>query len=361
MHQLRRHLHAAHGLNVWYATAMGLCGCLGLLLLGFISYWCFMLRQDSRRRRSVVLLSNSYESSHLLQRASLDWPSSMTTSSMMTLPLSSSSTSLYLSPIPEELRSMCSEDVRDEFDDFNRDKEFVQDFCDQSEYVRLSIHSISIPRLHTYLLHHRDYVWLDKPALYMGKNRSKRMYLLGRATSSLAQLTSRGRLGGGGESKHVLCSLFPTTAAAMQAEDLSALRAFFHYVQEQCPHVLPVLGIHLVPSTDKVMVLTPYVPQGSLKDYIYHRCKTAVVQVHDVFGAIFQSTASTGPPPTIESLLSLPLFRKHALQRGNRPTFARRDQMLKTVDGVVGKQLPRDAVARSRSQDGALPIVLQVA
>ncbi|RHY80657.1 hypothetical protein DYB26_011994, partial [Aphanomyces astaci] len=278
MHQLRRHLHAAHGLNVWYATAMGLCGCLGLLLLGFISYWCFMLRQDSRRRRSVVLLSNrnSYESSHLLQRASLDWPSSMTTSSMMTLPLSSSSTSLYLSPIPEELRSMCSEDVRDEFDDFNRDKEFVQDFCDQSEYVRLSIHSISIPRLHTYLLHHRDYVWLDKPALYMGKNRSKRMYLLGRATSSLAQLTSRGRLGGGGESKHVLCSLFPTTAAAMQAEDLSALRAFFHYVQEQCPHVLPVLGIHLVPSTDKVMVLTPYVPQGSLKDYIYHRCKTAV-------------------------------------------------------------------------------------
>ncbi|RHY60176.1 hypothetical protein DYB34_011020 [Aphanomyces astaci] len=187
------------------------------------------------------------------------------------------------------------------------------------------------------------------------------MYLLGRATSSLAQLTSRGRLGGGGESKHVLCSLFPTTAAAMQAEDLSALRAFFHYVQEQCPHVLPVLGIHLVPSTDKVMVLTPYVPQGSLKDYIYHRCKTAVVQVHDVFGAIFQSTASTGPPPTIESLLSLPLFRKHALQRGNRPTFARRDQMLKTVDGVVGKQLPRDAVARSRSQDGALPIVLQVA
>ncbi|RHY97523.1 hypothetical protein DYB26_011135, partial [Aphanomyces astaci] len=83
--------------------------------------------------------------------------------------------------------------------------------------------------------------------------------------------------------------------------------------------------------------------------------------VHDVFGAIFQSTASTGPPPTIESLLSLPLFRKHALQRGNRPTFARRDQMLKTVDGVVGKQLPRDAVARSRSQDGALPIVLQVA
>ncbi|RLO09765.1 hypothetical protein DYB28_004521 [Aphanomyces astaci] len=205
MHQLRRHLHAAHGLNVWYATAMGLCGCLGLLLLGFISYWCFKLRQDSRR------------------------------------------------------------------------------------------------------------------PLYMGKNRSKRMYLLGRATSSLAQLTSRGRLGGGGESKHVLCSLFPTTAAAMQAEDLSALRAFFHYVQEQCPHV------------------------------------------HDVFGAIFQSTASTGPPPTIESLLSLPLFRKHALQRGNRPTFARRDQMLKTVDGVVGKQLPRDAVARSRSQDGALPIVLQVA
>ncbi|RHX96463.1 hypothetical protein DYB36_011383 [Aphanomyces astaci] len=167
------------------------------------------------------------------------------------------------------------------------------------------------------------------------------MYLLGRATSSLAQLTSRGRLGGGGESKHVLCSLFPTTAAAMQAEDLSALRAFFHYVQEQCPHVLPVLGIHLMPSTDKVMVLTPY--------------------VHDVFGAIFQSTASTGPPPTIESLLSLPLFRKHALQRGNRPSFARRDQMLKTVDGVVGKQLPRDAVARSRSQDGALPIVLQVA
>ncbi|RHY37006.1 hypothetical protein DYB38_013095 [Aphanomyces astaci] len=227
MHQLRRHLHAAHGLNVWYATAMGLCGCLGLLLLGFISYWCFKLRQDSRR------------------------------------------------------------------------------------------------------------------PLYMGKNRSKRMYLLGRATSSLAQLTSRGRLGGGGESKHVLCSLFPTTAAAMQAEDLSALRAFFHYVQEQCPHVLPVLGIHLMPSTDKVMVLTPY--------------------VHDVFGAIFQSTASTGPPPTIESLLSLPLFRKHALQRDNRPSFARRDQMLKTVDGVVGKQLPRDAVARSRSQDGALPIVLQVA
>ncbi|ETV70299.1 SLOB protein kinase, variant [Aphanomyces astaci] len=257
MDQLRRHLHAAHGLNVWYATAMGLCGCLGLLLLGFISYWCFKLRQDSRRRRSVVLLSNrnSYESSHLLQRASLDWPSSMTTSSMMTLPLSSSSTSLYLSPIPEELRSMCSED--DEFDDFNRDKEFVQDFCDQSE----------------------DYVWLDKPALYMGKNRLKRMYLLGRATSSLAQLTSRGRLGGGGESKHVLCSLFPTTAAAMQAEDLSALRAFFHYVQEQCPHVLPVLGIHLMPSADKVMVLTPYVPQGSLKDYIYHRCKTAVVQI----------------------------------------------------------------------------------
>ncbi|KAF0702546.1 hypothetical protein AaE_015857, partial [Aphanomyces astaci] len=283
MHQLRRHLHAAHGLNVWYATAMGLCGCLGLLLLGFISYWCFKLRQDSRRRRSVVLLSNrnSYESSHLLQRASLDWPSSMTTSSMMTLPLSSSSTSLYLSPIPEELRSMCSEDVRVPSPSLPllllTPSTFL-DFCDQSEYVRLSIHSISIPRLHTYLLHHRDYVWLDKPALYMGKNRSKRMYLLGRATSSLAQLTSRGRLGGGGESKHVLCSLFPTTAAAMQAEDLSALRAFFHYVQEQCPHVLPVLGIHLVPSTDKVMVLTPYVPQGSLKDYIYHRCKTAVVQ-----------------------------------------------------------------------------------
>ncbi|ETW07062.1 SLOB protein kinase [Aphanomyces invadans] len=247
-----RRLHGMQGMNVWYAITMAVCGCLGLLMLGFISYWCFKLRQDKRRRSAIIMSARGgmHESSHLLQRASLDWPSSLTSA---TLPMSSSSTSLYLSPIPEELRSMCSED--DEFDEANRDKEFVRDFCERSD----------------------EYLWLDKPALYMGKDRSKRMYLLGRA--SLSHLTSArfGLMGDRGRFTQLLCSIFPTTA--LQDKDVPVLRAYFHYVHDTCPHVLPVLDIQLMAPTNKILVVTPYVPQGSLKDYIYHRCKTAMVQI----------------------------------------------------------------------------------
>ncbi|CAK4183379.1 unnamed protein product [Aphanomyces euteiches] len=231
------------GINTWYALVMGMGGCIGLLLLGFISYWCYKLRQDRRRKRSAVASTSSrYESSRLLSRTNLDWPS-LPSGSLK----SSSSGNLYLSPIPEEFHN-----DDDMYDEVNRDKEFVKSFCDASE----------------------EYMWLDRPALYMGKNRTKSMYLLGRA--SMPQL-GHANFNSDKRFTQLLCTVFPPSKYA--AADLPLLKSFFKHIQDVYPRVLPVLDIQQIPETNKMVVVTPYVPQGSLKDYIFHRCKTAMVQI----------------------------------------------------------------------------------
>ncbi|KAF0713981.1 Aste57867_4117 [Aphanomyces stellatus] len=232
-------LSSGESVNVWYGLLMGVCGCVGLLLLGFISYYCYKIRQDKQRRSTMP--SSRYESSHLLTRTNLDWPTAMAPTA---------SANIYLSPIPEEFH-----DADDVYDEGTRDKDYVKQFCDQSE----------------------EFMWLDKPALYMGKNRSKRMYLLGRA--SMPQVTAaRFNLSVTTEKRYtqLLCTIFPPAAHTM---DLVLLRAFFKHLHTHCPHVLPVLEIDQMPESRKMLCITPYVPQGSLKDYIFHRCKTAMVQI----------------------------------------------------------------------------------
>ncbi|EQC32831.1 SLOB protein kinase [Saprolegnia diclina VS20] len=219
-------------LHLLAGVAVGLAACLA-------AYGLYELYRRCTRRPKPI---NRYESSHLLARADMDWP--------VLMPDVAQS---YLSPIPEERHNEDLDETESAYGIATREKAFCKEYCETST----------------------AFDWLDKPALYMGRNRAKRLYLLGQASSGGNSFHHRSYMSS--FRKQYLLSMYPSLPT--DAATLSLLQALMAQIA-LCPQVVPVLDVaYLDHETPRMAAISPWMNQGSLKDYIVHRSQTMLLSM----------------------------------------------------------------------------------
>ncbi|OQS02402.1 hypothetical protein THRCLA_05223, partial [Thraustotheca clavata] len=222
-------------LHAWVQVTIGVAIGLAACLIIYILYECI------RRLRARPLDRISrFESSHLLARTDMEWP--------IILPEVSQS---FLSPIPEETYNG-NDDVETAYGVATKEKEFCKAYCENS----------------------KEYMWLDKPALYMGRSRTKRMYLIGQAAQNNGYSFHNSYMSS--FRKQYVLTMYPTQAQNMI--DVPLLKEIIAQIA-LCPQVVPVLDVFMMnhATTPRIAAITPWMNQGSLKDYIFHRSQTMIL------------------------------------------------------------------------------------
>ncbi|OQR86345.1 hypothetical protein ACHHYP_10646 [Achlya hypogyna] len=216
-------------LDVLEGVAIGLAVCLAALCA-----YDLVVRCRLRRRKAL----GRYETSHLLARTDMNWP--------VIMPDVAQS---FLSPIAEEHAGEDADDGETAYGIATREKELCKAFCAASS----------------------TFDWLDKPALYMGRNRAKRLYLLGQASGAGPGYTNTYM---SSFRKQYVMSIYDGVVPDVAlVRDLMAQLAL-------CPQVVPVVDVAVLDAAmPRVAAISPWMNQGSLKDYIVHRSQTMLLSM----------------------------------------------------------------------------------